>query len=550
MADLNNLNKPVTTDTEPDVLDTIRGHISRAATWSNWTSTTNKMAGLMSAITTAVGGGRSLRLYRRNDANTAEEEVVTLPGMSIGGNSATATGLQADLSGTPHQVKTVWDSTNSLWNLRGYLGSTDQAGVRVSFADSLLNTLPVNKGGTGATSLTGYVLGNGTGAFTASATVPVADILGTLGVGKGGTGSTTLTANSVLLGNGTSAVQTVAPGTASNILVSNGTTWQSASVTTGMKNKIINGQFDIWQRGASGSISAGGFGYASADRWYASNETGISCALSRAAVVAGSESTYGKYYLSAAFTGTGISGSNIGQRIEGVEQFSGRTVTLSFFAADSVATSLVVLLRQNFGTGGSPSASVDTTSVIPIASTFGLNRLTATITLPIITGKTLGTNNNSYLDVIFVPIVANAHTFYLASVQLEYGVATPFEQRPIGAELALCQRYYEKTFDTSVAPANATASYSGALSVLSGNTSIVGNASFAWRFKVEKRAPPTCNMFNPRAGGAANCASDGTNDASVTATNIGTSAALIYNSGASLAVNSICAVHATASSEL
>jgi hypothetical protein len=208
MPDLNDLNKPVTTDTEPTVLDTIRGHINRVATWSNWTSTANKMAGLMSAATTAVGGGRSLRLYRRNDANTAEEEVVTLPGMSIGGNSATATGLQADLSGTPHQVKTVWDSTNSLWNLRGYLGSTDQAGVRVSFADSLLNTLPVNKGGTGAASLTGYVLGNGTGAFTASATVPVADILGTLGTSKGGTGLTSFTANGLVYASSTSALAT------------------------------------------------------------------------------------------------------------------------------------------------------------------------------------------------------------------------------------------------------------------------------------------------------------------------------------------------------
>jgi hypothetical protein len=165
MPDLNDLNKPVTTDTEPTVLDTIRGHISRAATWSNWTSTTNKMAGLMSAATTAVGGGRSLRLYRRNDANTAEEEVVTLPGMSIGGNSATATGLQADLSGTPHQVKTVWDSANSLWNLRGYLGSTDQAGVRVARADSIdwsgILNKPTTRAGYG---ITDVPLTNGTGA--------------------------------------------------------------------------------------------------------------------------------------------------------------------------------------------------------------------------------------------------------------------------------------------------------------------------------------------------------------------------------------------------
>jgi hypothetical protein len=48
-------------------------------------------------------------------------------------------------------------------------------------------------------------------------------------VSAGGTGSTTLTANNVLLGNGTSALQVVAPSTAGNVLTSNGTTWQSTA---------------------------------------------------------------------------------------------------------------------------------------------------------------------------------------------------------------------------------------------------------------------------------------------------------------------------------
>ena len=50
-----------------------------------------------------------------------------------------------------------------------------------------------------------------------------------LAVADGGTGSSTLSANAVLLGNGTSALQTVAPGTSGNVLKSNGTTWTSAS---------------------------------------------------------------------------------------------------------------------------------------------------------------------------------------------------------------------------------------------------------------------------------------------------------------------------------
>jgi hypothetical protein len=54
-------------------------------------------------------------------------------------------------------------------------------------------------------------------------------VTGTLPVGNGGTGATTLTLNNVILGNGTSAVQVVAPGTTGNVLTSNGTTWSSTA---------------------------------------------------------------------------------------------------------------------------------------------------------------------------------------------------------------------------------------------------------------------------------------------------------------------------------
>lgn len=58
------------------------------------------------------------------------------------------------------------------------------------------------------------------------------DRLPTVPVANGGTSTTTLAANAVLLGNGTSALQTVAPGTSGNVLTSNGTTWTSAALTT------------------------------------------------------------------------------------------------------------------------------------------------------------------------------------------------------------------------------------------------------------------------------------------------------------------------------
>ena len=53
-----------------------------------------------------------------------------------------------------------------------------------------------------------------------------------LPVANGGTGATALTANNVILGNGTSAVQVVAPGTNGNVLTSNGTTWASSAAAT------------------------------------------------------------------------------------------------------------------------------------------------------------------------------------------------------------------------------------------------------------------------------------------------------------------------------
>lgn len=56
-----------------------------------------------------------------------------------------------------------------------------------------------------------------------------AGVAGILPVANGGTGRATLTANNVVLGNGTSTVNFVAPSTNGNVLTSNGTTWTSAA---------------------------------------------------------------------------------------------------------------------------------------------------------------------------------------------------------------------------------------------------------------------------------------------------------------------------------
>jgi hypothetical protein len=56
---------------------------------------------------------------------------------------------------------------------------------------------------------------------------------GTLGVARGGTAASTLTAENVIIGNGTSAVKFVAPGTDGNVLTSNGTAWLSQAISAG-----------------------------------------------------------------------------------------------------------------------------------------------------------------------------------------------------------------------------------------------------------------------------------------------------------------------------
>lgn len=115
----------------------------------------------------------------------------------------------------------------------------------VSLTTQVTGTLPVANGGTGVTTSTGtgsVVLSTSPALTTPNLGTPSAATLtnatglpidggttGTLPVSRGGTGATSLTANNVILGNGTSAVQVVAPGTTGNILTSNGTTWTSAA---------------------------------------------------------------------------------------------------------------------------------------------------------------------------------------------------------------------------------------------------------------------------------------------------------------------------------
>lgn len=123
----------------------------------------------------------------------------------------------------------------------GYMKVTTATGVVTSQA----TPIPAADGGTGlstfggtntvlytsaANTLTNVTASAAAGQFlqtTASGGAPTWQTL--LGVANGGTGVASLTANNVILGNGASGPLFVAPGTAGNLLQSNGTTWTSAA---------------------------------------------------------------------------------------------------------------------------------------------------------------------------------------------------------------------------------------------------------------------------------------------------------------------------------
>jgi len=87
-------------------------------------------------------------------------------------------------------------------------------------------------GGTGISVPNGksmVLMCDGTNVIDATSHMSSLTLASALPVASGGTGATSLTANNVLLGNGTSAVQAVAPGTSGNVLTSNGSTWQSTA---------------------------------------------------------------------------------------------------------------------------------------------------------------------------------------------------------------------------------------------------------------------------------------------------------------------------------
>jgi hypothetical protein len=214
------------------------------------------------------------------------------------------------------------------------------------------------------------------------------------------------------------------------------------------KNKIINGDFNIWQRGTSFSNPSNGTYTADRFIMYADG-SGMTRTLSRqtftpgTAPVAGYEASY-FFRFNQSVAGTGGSYNVIPQLIEDVRTLAGQTVTFSFWAKADASRSIITNVIQNFGSGGSSEVFVGT----PISATLttGWVRYSGTITMPSLSGKTIGTN--SFVKVEISMPVNTVMTIDFWGWQFETGsVATPFTTASgsIGGELALCQRYYYRT---------------------------------------------------------------------------------------------------------
>jgi hypothetical protein len=288
------------------------------------------------------------------------------------------------------------------------------------------------------------------------------------------------------------------------------------------RNRIINGDMRIDQRNAGAAVTNPGFGLYTLDRWQLSGNPPSKFTVQRDAGSVTPPSGFANYLgvtSSSAYSVTGNESFQIAQIIEGFN-----VADLAWGTADALPATLSFWVRSSLtGTfGGSIATTKTAIWVMPFSYTISSpdtwTKVTVAITAPTSTGGT-NTGNNSGVFVRFglgsagnavggtagtwtnagnyiqpsgtVSVVGtNGATFYITGVQLEAGsVATPFERRPYGTELALCQRYfYRFSLRNLGLTANANDLYNGGV-----------------QFPVTMRSAPTLDSgaaFTPNTGNA------------------------------------------------
>ncbi len=254
----------------------------------------------------------------------------------------------------------------------------------------------------------------------------------------------------------------------------------------GTRNRIINGGMAIDQRnaGASQTFTAAAALAYGVDRWYGYC-TGANVTGQR---VQGA--TVGQFYYR--FTGAAsVTAIGFGQRIEQLNSvdLAGTTATLSVDLANSVLTTVTwtayyANTADTFGTLASPTRTQISTGTFTVNST--VTRYSTSISIP--SAATTG------IEIVLTVGAQTSGTWTIGDVQLERGtVATPFERRSCGQELALCQRYYCKSYNIDVVPGTNT----GAGLVTHHGASDASNSVYTTiYFPVLMRAAPTMSYWS------------------------------------------------------
>lgn len=242
-----------------------------------------------------------------------------------------------------------------------------------------------------------------------------------------------------------------------------------ASIGEPVGNNILyNGGLQIWQvNGAAGLTSVSGNNYG--PDGYKLSSIGTTYTITRGTTGVGTEIDLPKYYASATITSVGGAANFCYLQIplEDVTRFAGKQLTLAFRCASGGAAQLAVELEQNFGTGGSPSATVQTfLATVNIDTSFADNR-TVTFVVPSISGKVLGSNGDDFLNInIWMDAGSNYNArtnslgqhsgqYNFGDFRLNYGNVAIARNNVnnLATELLKCQRYFFKTFFADTAPA-------------------------------------------------------------------------------------------------
>ena len=228
-------------------------------------------------------------------------------------------------------------------------------------------------------------------------------------------------------------------------------------VGSGRRNLLINGGFDVWQRGTTFTTPSAH--YYAADRWIVYRAGTSLTTTTRESFNVGQSEVPGNpsYFMRISNVPDDDSTwIEVAQHIEDVTQFSDKWVTLSFWLRANQPQENnedFFTFQYYFGTGGSPSSSYQ----VAMTPKFDVYTQWTYYEFPIyladIQGKTVGTdgkNTSSLKMQLLRDSSVGADTYYdFANFQLEFGRgATPFEKRSYGEELALCQRYYHLYLDS------------------------------------------------------------------------------------------------------